>query len=91
MYGIHDVLKPAGECLFIKNMNGIILHQYLRKRYGAGKNMWYYLSLKDFSDLSKPFKFVKYRTFGFLGFGDYYLKGFRSKFDYYFYTGIYKK
>ena len=102
MYGIHDVLKPAGECLFIENMNGTFLHQYLRKRYGAGKNMWHYSSMEDFTDLSKPFKFVKYRTFGFLGGGEFLLKNFRSKMDFYFekiipatwnyiYAGIYRK
>ena len=102
MYGIHNVLKPAGQCLFIENMDGTYLHQYLRKRYGAGKNMWYYLSLEDFSVLSKPFKIIKYHTFGFLGGGDFLFKNYRSKLDYYFekiipqtwnyiYAGIYQK
>ena len=102
MSEIHKVLKPGGECLFIENMDGFFLHSYMRRRYGAAKNFWYYPSLKDFFILSKPFKSMKYQTFGFLGGGDFLLKNFRSKLDYYFekiipptwhyiYAGIYKK
>ena len=102
MSEIHKVLKPGGECLFIENMDGFLLHSYMRRRYGAAKNFWYYPSLKDFFILSKPFKSMKYQTFGFLGGGDFFLKNFRSKLDYYFekiipptwhyiYAGIYKK
>ena len=59
MSEIHKVLKPGGECLFIENMDGFLLHSYMRRRYGAAKNFWYYPSLKDFFILSKPFKSMK--------------------------------
>ena len=48
MEQIKKSLKKNGECLFIENMRGTILHQIFRNRYGAGKNEWHYPSLKEF-------------------------------------------
>jgi len=102
MDGIYKGLKPEGQCLFIENMYGTYFHHILRNRFGAGKNNWNYLSLEDFSFLSEQFKIIKYQTFGFLGCGEYFLKPYRSRLDYYFekiipeswnyiYAGIYQK
>ena len=102
MKQIYQVLKPGGECLFIENMRGTWLHNILRKKFGSGITNWYYPSLMEFYGLSKNFNKVSYRTFGYIGLGDFPLKNFRSKLDsylekiidpscHYIYAGVYQK
>ena len=102
MRQIKKSLKKDGECLFIENMAGTILHQIFRNRYGAGKNDWYYPSLKEFNKMSNIFRDVKFNTYGFFGSTREMKKDLRAKFDYnfdqylpktwhYVYAGIYRK
>ena len=102
MKQIHQVLKPGGECLFMENMRATWLHNFLRKRSDAEITNWYYPTLMEFYKFSKFFNKVSFRTFGFIGLGDFPLKNFRSKLDYhlekifdpschYIYAGIYQK
>jgi len=102
MKQIYQVLKPGGECLFMENMRATWLHNILRKKFGAGITNWYYPSLMEFCELSKNFNKVSYRTFGYIGLGDFPLKNFRSKLDsylekiidpscHYIYAGVYQK
>ena len=102
MRQIKKSLKKDGECLFIENMAGTILHQIFRNRYGAGKNDWHYPSLKEFYKMSNIFKDVKFNTYGFFGSTRKMKKDLRAKFDYnydkylpenwrYVYAGIYRK
>jgi len=102
MKQIYQVLKPGGECLFMENMSATWLHNILRKKFGAGLTNWYYPSLMEFYELSKIFNKVSYRTFGYIGLGEFPLKNFRSKLDsylekiidpscHYIYAGVYQK
>ena len=102
MRQIKKSLKKDGECLFIENMAGTILHQIFRNRYGAGKNDWYYPSLEEFNRMSNIFNDAKFNTYGFLGSTREITRDIRTKFDYnfdqylpktwrYVYAGIYRK
>ncbi len=102
MKQIKKSLKTGGQCLFIENMKGTILHQIYRNRYGSGKNKWNYPSLNNFKDLSKNFGHTQFCSFGLLGstrkLGKIFRKNFDIKFDqvfpsswHYIYAGIYQK
>ena len=102
MEQIKKSLKKNGECLFIENMKGTILHQIYRDRYGAGKNKWNYPTLNNFRDLSKIFRRTQFCSFGLLGsnrvLGKLFRKNFEINFDqifpsswHYIYAGIYQK
>tara|TARA_Y100001935_G_C17170524_1_gene440006 strand:+ start:198 stop:854 length:657 start_codon:yes stop_codon:yes gene_type:complete len=102
MEQIKKSLKKNGECLFMENMKGTILHQIYRNRYGTGKNDWNYPSFKEFYKMSNIFKDVKFNTYGFFGSTRKMKKDLRAKFDYnydkylpenwrYVYAGIYRK
>ena len=102
MKQIKKSLKTGGQCLFIENMKGTILHQIYRNRYGTGKNDWNYPSFKEFYKMSNIFKDVKFNTYGFFGSTRKMKKDLRAKFDYnydkylpenwrYVYAGIYRK
>ena len=102
MKQIKKCLRNNGECLFIENMKSTIFHHLIRKQFGAGKNGWYYPSIRDFVQLSKQFSSAKYRTFGLFGStGKPFLtsrKMIDKKIDQYvpekwnyIYAGIYKK
>ena len=102
MEQIKKSLKKNGECLFIENMKGTILHQIYRNRYGAGKNQWNYPSLNNFKNLSKNFSRTQFCSFGLLGSNRVLEKLFRKNFDikfdqvfpsswHYIYAGIYQK
>ena len=98
MEQIKKSLKKGGECLFIENMQSTFLHSLYRRRFGAGRNNWYYPSLENFQTMSKNFSNVKFCSFGFLGSTNKLLKKIDTKFDkilpkswHYIYAGIYQK
>jgi hypothetical protein len=64
---IHAALKPGGNLLFAENLAATRVHATLRRRFGAGKDGWRYLTMREMLQLMRPFASVHYRTAGFLG------------------------
>lgn len=63
---MHRVLKPGGVLLFAENLQGSLLHRWLRKRFVAWDSYWRYLDVKQDRDLFAPFARVDDATTGFL-------------------------
>jgi SAM-dependent methyltransferase len=64
---LHAALKPGGNLLFAENLAATRVHAALRRRFGAGKDGWRYLTVREMAQLLRPFAAVHYRTAGFLG------------------------
>ena len=64
---IYSALKPGGVLLFAENLTSTIIHRFLRRNYGAGKNDWRYFSTVELKSLHSKFEVFEYRTYGFLG------------------------
>jgi len=79
---IHKALKNNGKLLFCENMNSTYFHQYFRSKKPWG-HYWRYPSFNEFIDLSKPFRIIDYETYGLIGAGEFPLKTFRVKLDYF--------
>jgi len=63
---MHRVLAPGGVLLFAENLQGTVLHQWLRKHFVAWDNYWRYLHPLHDRDLFAPFAAVKDGTTGIL-------------------------
>lgn len=64
---LHAALKRGGNLLFAENLAATRAHAAFRARFGAGKDLWRYVTVQDMNMLLKPFSEVRYRTAGFLG------------------------
>lgn len=64
---LHAALKPGGNLLFAENLTATRVHAAWRRRFGAGKDGWRYLTVREMTQLLRPFGAVHYRTAGFLG------------------------
>ena len=64
---LHAALKPGGNLLFAENLAATRVHAALRARFGAGKDGWRYLTMREMTQLLRPFAAVHCRTAGFLG------------------------
>jgi SAM-dependent methyltransferase len=64
---LHAALKPGGNLLFAENLAATRVHAALRARFGAGKDGWRYLTVREMEQMLRPFAAVHYRTAGFLG------------------------
>jgi hypothetical protein len=64
---LHAALKPGGNLLFAENLAATRVHAAWRRRFGAGKDGWRYLTVREMEELLRPFAAVHFRTAGFLG------------------------
>jgi len=64
---LHAALKPGGNLLFAENLAATRVHAAWRGRFGAGKDGWRYLTVREMEQLLRPFSAVHYRTAGFFG------------------------
>jgi SAM-dependent methyltransferase len=64
---LHGALKPGGNLLFAENLAATRAHAAFRGRFGAGKDGWRYPTVREMSDLLRPFAAAHCRTAGFLG------------------------
>jgi hypothetical protein len=64
---LHAALKPGGNLLFAENLAATRVHAAWRSRFGAGKDGWRYLTVREMERMLRPFAAVHYRTAGFFG------------------------
>jgi hypothetical protein len=64
---LHAALKPGGNLLFAENLAATRAHAAWRSRFGAGKDGWRYLTVREMERMLRPFSAVHYRTAGFAG------------------------
>jgi SAM-dependent methyltransferase len=64
---MHKALRPGGELMFAENLIGTWVHMALRRRFGAARYKWRYLSLTEFHDVLRPFSSYSMKTCGFVG------------------------
>lgn len=64
---IYRALKPGGKLLFAENLEGSVLHQFLRKRFIKWGADWNYLQLKEVDELFSKFSRFQFKTVGFFG------------------------
>lgn len=64
---MHKALRPGGELLFAENLIGTWAHMALRRRFGAARYKWRYLSLGEFHEVLRPFDSYTLKTCGFVG------------------------
>jgi hypothetical protein len=64
---LHAALKPGGNLLFAENLAATRVHALLRMRFGAGKDGWRYLTVREMARMLRPFAAVRYNTAGFFG------------------------
>lgn len=64
-----NALKTGGKILFVENLISSFLHQSLRRKYGAGKNSWYYFSIQELHRLLEDtgFSILSSSSTGFTG------------------------
>jgi len=62
---MYQALKPGGKLVFAENLNGTLLHVFLRKYFGT--KHWNYLRLDEMKTVFSDFKHVNYQTLGFFG------------------------
>jgi hypothetical protein len=67
MTRLHAALRPRGNLLFAENLVATRAHAALRSRYGAGKDHWRYVTIRDMRALLEPFAALRYTTAGFFG------------------------
>lgn len=67
MTRLHAALKPGGNLLFAENLIATRVHAALRARFGAGKDGWRYLTVREMDELLRPFASVHSKTAGFFG------------------------
>jgi len=69
---IHRVLKPKGELFFAENLDGSLLHKFIRKKIASRfkrykwTSTWRWVTLKELEEFLSPFSSKKYMTYGFL-------------------------
>jgi SAM-dependent methyltransferase len=64
---MYKALKSGGELLFAENLTSTNIHMFLRKKYGAGKHSWRYVTIDEMIEVLSHFSQYKYITTGFLG------------------------
>jgi SAM-dependent methyltransferase len=64
---LYAALKPGGNLLFAENLAATRVHAALRARFGAGKDGWRYVTVREMEQLLRPFTAVHHRTTGFVG------------------------
>lgn len=64
---MYKALKPGGELLFAENLTSTKVHMFLRKKFGAGKNSWRYVTKEEMIGTLSFFSQYEYITKGFLG------------------------
>jgi len=67
MTRLHGALACGGNLLFAENLAGTRAHAALRSRFGAGKDLWQYPTLREMDRLLAPFSVVHATTAGFAG------------------------
>ncbi len=64
---LHSSLNRGGNLLFAENLAATRAHAALRSRFGAGKDLWRYPTLREMDRLLEPFAKVHADTAGFVG------------------------
>jgi SAM-dependent methyltransferase len=67
MARLHAALRPGGNLLFAENLAATRIHAAWRARFGAGKDGWRYLTVRETEQMLRPFAAVHCRTAGFFG------------------------
>jgi SAM-dependent methyltransferase len=64
---IHKALKPGGKLLFVENLAGSALHQWVRRRFIEWGDWWRYVTLDEMNQFLHRFTRVEMHTTGVLG------------------------
>ena len=64
MTEIFRVLKKGGKFLFAENLEGSILHKFLRKKFIGWAQNWRYISDKEMRIWLKDYKAINFKSYG---------------------------
>ncbi len=64
---IHKALKPGGKLLFVENLAGSALHQWVRRRFIEWGSWWRYVTLDEIRQFCQSFSRLEMHTTGVLG------------------------
>lgn len=64
---IYKALKPGGKLIFAENLDGSLIHKYLRKKFRKWGDEWNYVNIREINLLFSNFSSIDYVTVGFFG------------------------